>query len=107
MPEPDLEAQLDELERHLETVVAHLEAEEFEEARKHTLDISTLLNCGMCKGIENGVLGGVMFAAGMTPATSQRRVEMVTDEIESFIDTELVAARQLARNLEEGEVDAA
>jgi hypothetical protein len=107
MTDKRLDEQLALLEAHLETVVRHLEAEDFEAAREETLEVSTILECGMCKGIENGVLGGIMFAAGMAPATSDRRVELVTEEIEEFVDTELAAAREMARNLEGGEVETA
>ncbi len=97
-----VEDDLNELASRLETVADHLEAEEFESARETALGLSEIMDCPMCHSLENGVLGGVMFAAGMTPVNKEARAEMVADEIRRFLDTEWEEARETLRNMPDG-----
>jgi len=99
-----VEDDLEELASRLETVADHLEAEEFEAARETALGLSEIMNCPMCRSLENGVLGGVMFAAGMTPVNKEGRAQMIADEIRRFLDTEWEEARETLRNMPDDEL---
>ena len=98
-----VEDDLEELASRLETVADHLDAEEYEAARETALGLSEIMDCPMCHSLENGVLGGVMFASGMTPVNTDGRAEMVADEIRRFLDTEWEEARETLRNMPDDE----
>jgi len=98
--EQTLDEQLEELEMQLLEVIARVRADDLEAAREAALDISTKMDCLVCKSIENGVLGGIMFIAGLSDARRAHRANAVVDDIQHFMDTELAEAKRLARNLE-------
>lgn len=91
---------LDTLEERLESVHELLEEEDFEAATAEAQGLSEIVDCGLCKNLEHGLVGGIMFAAGMTPEGKQRRVVAVQQEIERFVNVELPAARERFENLE-------
>lgn len=86
---------LNAVEDRLDSIVTELENEEFERARADAVGISNILDCPMCQQLENGILGGVLYAAGMTPPNRDERTEQVIAEIERFRDEELAEAKEL------------
>lgn len=85
---------INEIEETLERVDDHLADGEYEEARDLAMTIGGKLDCPLCENLENGVLGGIMFAATMTPDGRERRAEMVRGEIQRFIEVDLAGARE-------------
>lgn len=91
---------LDRLEERLEAVVDALKDEEYQAAQAEAIGISDILDCPLCENIENGVLGGVMFATGLTPAQREQRTKMVRQEVERFLNYELPQARKRLEELD-------
>jgi len=102
----DIVDQLDEMEERLEQVHDHLDNGEYEAARDAADGIGDILDCALCKNIENGVLGGVMFVAAFTPEGREDRADAVQAEIRRFLDHELPVAKDHLRRLDGEEVPA-
>lgn len=98
-----VEDDLEELAGRLEAVADHLDDEEFEAAREAAMGLSEIMDCPLCHSLENGVLGGVMYASGMTPVNKGGRASEVADEIRRFLDTEWEEARETLRNMPDDE----
>lgn len=94
----DVSDALDEIEETLEQVDSLLAEGEFAAARDEATTIAGTLDCPLCENLENGIIGGIMFAATMTPDGRDRRAEYVRDEIGRFIEVELAAAREQVEN---------
>lgn len=99
-----VEEQLDELEERLEQVVDALDENDYDAAREAAMGLGDIMDCPLCKNIENGVLGGVMFTAGLTPRGQERRAQQVQREVERFLEHDLPAARERLRALDGEEI---
>lgn len=85
---------LNEIEETLERVDGLLADGEYEQARDVAMTVGGKLDCPLCENLESGLIGGIMFAATMTPDGRERRVEYVRDEIRRFIEVDLAGARE-------------
>lgn len=94
-----VEEDLERLEERLDAVVEALDEDDLQTAQAEARNISGIIDCPLCENLENGILGGVMYAAGLTRHGRDRRTEQVKAEVEFFLETELPAARKQLRNL--------
>lgn len=97
-------SKLDELEERLELTADALEQGDYAAAQEHASGLSDIMDCPLCEGLENGVLGGVLYASGMTPVNQEERTQQVADEIRRFLDTEMEEARDRLEQMFEAEV---
>lgn len=93
-------AKLAELEGRLQLIADALEDQNFNKARDEAVGLSDILDCPLCKNIENGVLGGIMFAGSLSPQGRERRARMVQNEIEDWLDNEMEDAKERIEQLE-------
>jgi hypothetical protein len=95
-----IEDKLAELEDRLDAIAAALDEQDFNEARDKAVGISDILDCPLCKNIENGILGGVMFAGSLSPQGRERRARAVKNEVEWFAEEQLADAKDRIKQLE-------